>query len=335
MDFTLNDEQIQELTAKHAEEWEIEAAVKGMLKGYFRPEFLNRIDETIVFHPLGREQLTRIVDVQLENLRRRLMTRSLKLAVTDGAKTLLADEGYDPQFGARPLKRVIQQRVENPLAAKILRGEFAEGDTIRADVDAKRNDFVFEKGRELYGLYQARRAIRDAGLPIPNARRLEAPVHLPRLRVQGKEGDRLGQLLAHLGLLIGELDDVLRVGQRLAEGGGGWLANWGWRLASATETSVPSNRSSSIGGRGAWSSNPRFRRRLEECGLRPVGTSPDDRLVEFVELDGHPFWIGTQAHPEFKSRPDRPHPLFKDFVGASLVRAGTDLRVSEHQDADH
>ena len=67
--------------------------------------------------------------------------------------------------------------------------------------------------------------------------------------------------------------------------------------------------------------NPRFRRRLDECGLRAVGASPDDRLVEFVELDGHPFWIGTQAHPEFKSRPDRPHPLFQAFVAAALSRA--------------
>ncbi|MEA2844414.1 MAG: synthase, partial [Actinomycetota bacterium] len=67
--------------------------------------------------------------------------------------------------------------------------------------------------------------------------------------------------------------------------------------------------------------NPRYRRRLEEAGLRAVGTSPDERLVEFVELDGHPFWVGTQAHPEFKSRPDRPHPLFRAFVAAALARA--------------
>jgi CTP synthase len=67
--------------------------------------------------------------------------------------------------------------------------------------------------------------------------------------------------------------------------------------------------------------NPRYRRRLEDAGLLPVGTSPDDRLVEFVELAGHPFWIGTQAHPEFKSRPDRPHPLFVAFVAAALSRA--------------
>ncbi|MDQ4098431.1 MAG: CTP synthase, partial [Actinomycetota bacterium] len=66
--------------------------------------------------------------------------------------------------------------------------------------------------------------------------------------------------------------------------------------------------------------NPRYRRRLEDAGLKAVGTSPDDRLVEFVELEGHPFWIGTQAHPEFKSRPDRPHPLFRAFVGAALAR---------------
>ncbi len=67
--------------------------------------------------------------------------------------------------------------------------------------------------------------------------------------------------------------------------------------------------------------NPRYRRRLDDAGLRAVGASPDDRLVEFVELDGHPFWVGTQAHPEFKSRPDRPHPLFRQFVGAALARA--------------
>ncbi len=73
--------------------------------------------------------------------------------------------------------------------------------------------------------------------------------------------------------------------------------------------------------RHRYECNPRYRRRLEEAGLLPVGTSPDDRLVEFVELAGHPFWIGTQAHPEFKSRPDRPHPLFQAFVAAAMARA--------------
>ena len=67
--------------------------------------------------------------------------------------------------------------------------------------------------------------------------------------------------------------------------------------------------------------NPRYRRRIHDAGLAAVGTSPDDRLVEFVELAGHPFWVGTQAHPEFKSRPNRPHPLFSELLGASLERA--------------
>jgi CTP synthase len=67
--------------------------------------------------------------------------------------------------------------------------------------------------------------------------------------------------------------------------------------------------------------NPRYLTRMEDAGLRCSGTSPDNRLVEFLELDGHPFWIGTQAHPEFKSRPDRPHPLFRSFIGAALARA--------------
>src|SRR3954470_18332238 len=88
--------EIQKLTSQGAQEWEIEAAVKDLLKGQFRPEFLNRIDEVIVFHPLGKEQLTRIVDVQLEHLRRRLAGRNMKLVVSDAAKKLLADEGYDP-----------------------------------------------------------------------------------------------------------------------------------------------------------------------------------------------------------------------------------------------
>ena len=118
-----------------------------MLKDHFRPEFLNRVDEIIVFHPLGKEQLTRIVDVQLEQLRKRLATRNLKLQISDAAKKLLAEEGYDPTYGARPLRRVIQQRIENPLATRILKGEFTEGDTIRVDVDAARHDFTFAKGR--------------------------------------------------------------------------------------------------------------------------------------------------------------------------------------------
>jgi ATP-dependent Clp protease ATP-binding subunit ClpB len=149
MTSNLGSQAIQDLTAKGAAESEIDAAVRDLLKGAFRPEFLNRIDETIIFHPLSRQQLTRIVDVQLEHLRKRLAQRNIKLAVSDEAKRLLAEEGYDPTFGARPLKRVIQHRIENPLASRILRGEFAEGDTIRIDVDAARHDLVFDKAREV------------------------------------------------------------------------------------------------------------------------------------------------------------------------------------------
>jgi ATP-dependent Clp protease ATP-binding subunit ClpB len=148
MTSNIGSQQIQELTSKKAEEWEIEAAVMDMLKGHFRPEFLNRVDEVIVFHPLSKDQITRIVDIQLESLRKRLASRGIKLQISDAAKKLLADEGYDPAYGARPLKRVIQHRIENPLATRILKGEFGEGDTIRIDVDTGRHDFTFSKGRE-------------------------------------------------------------------------------------------------------------------------------------------------------------------------------------------
>jgi ATP-dependent Clp protease ATP-binding subunit ClpB len=149
MTSNLGSAQIQELSAKGAEEWEIEAAVKEMLKQHFRPEFLNRVDETIVFHPLGKDQLTRIVDVQLDNLRKRLASRNLKLHVTDEAEKLLAEEGYEPAYGARPLKRVIQQRIENPLAARLLKGEFGEGETIDVGVDSAKHDFTFGHGHEI------------------------------------------------------------------------------------------------------------------------------------------------------------------------------------------
>jgi len=138
--------EIQKLAGQEAPEWEMEVRIKELLKQFFRPEFLNRIDEVILFHALGKEHIRKIVDVQLAHLGKRLASRNLQLHLSDAAKKLLADEGYDPQFGARPLKRVIQQQIENPLATKILEGEFAEGDTIRADVDASRHTFSFAKG---------------------------------------------------------------------------------------------------------------------------------------------------------------------------------------------
>jgi len=143
--------EIQKLAGAEAPEWEVEASVKDLLKQHFRPEFLNRIDEVILFHSLGREQIARIVDVQLEHLRRRLAGRNLSLSVSDAARKLLAEEGYDPAYGARPLKRVIQQRLENPLASRILSGAFAEGEVVQVDVDPKRQEFTFEHAKQRAG----------------------------------------------------------------------------------------------------------------------------------------------------------------------------------------
>jgi ATP-dependent Clp protease ATP-binding subunit ClpB len=113
------------------------------LRDVFRPEFLNRIDEIVEFHPLSRDQLADIVELQLERLRARLAERGLSLELTDSAKEILAEAGWDPTYGARPLKRAIQRMVENPLALRLLEGEFEEGDTIR--VDARDGELVFEK----------------------------------------------------------------------------------------------------------------------------------------------------------------------------------------------
>jgi ATP-dependent Clp protease ATP-binding subunit ClpB len=140
--------EIQKLATKEAPEWEVEAAIKDLLKLNFRPEILNRIDETIIFHTLSREQLEKIVEVQLNHLRKRLATRNLKLEISPAARKLIGEEGYDPTYGARPLKRVIQQRIENPLAARILNGDFAEGQTIRVDADPAKHDFTFAVGEE-------------------------------------------------------------------------------------------------------------------------------------------------------------------------------------------
>jgi ATP-dependent Clp protease ATP-binding subunit ClpB len=135
--------QIQKLTEEAGADWEIEAHVKDALKDYFRPEFLNRIDEVIVFHMLTKEHLTKIIDIQLANLTKRLHDRQINVEIADGARTQIMEEGFDPVFGARPLKRTIQQRIENPLAQELLAGKFAEGDTIKIDADAQK--FIFEK----------------------------------------------------------------------------------------------------------------------------------------------------------------------------------------------
>ncbi|MFP5355936.1 MAG: ATP-dependent chaperone ClpB, partial [Gemmatimonadota bacterium] len=114
----------------------VETSVTAALRQQFKPEFLNRVDDIIVFRPLGREQIGHIVELQLGRLRQLLAERKITLELSDEAKTLVANEGYDPAFGARPLKRAIQRLLQNPLALSILEGKFSDGDTIRADVGA-------------------------------------------------------------------------------------------------------------------------------------------------------------------------------------------------------
>jgi ATP-dependent Clp protease ATP-binding subunit ClpB len=109
--------------------------VMDALRRTFRPEFLNRIDEIVTFHGLTRDDIRRIVDIQLGDLRARLAERKISLSLTDGAAELLAERGYDPAFGARPLKRLIQRTIENPLAVDVLAGRFREGDHVTVEPD--------------------------------------------------------------------------------------------------------------------------------------------------------------------------------------------------------
>jgi len=113
------------------------------LRDVFRPEFLNRIDEIVEFHPLSREQIADIVELQLRRLRERLAERGLSLELTEDAKEAIAEAGWDPTYGARPLKRALQRMIENPLALRLLEGDFTEGDTVL--VDARDGELVFEK----------------------------------------------------------------------------------------------------------------------------------------------------------------------------------------------
>jgi ATP-dependent Clp protease ATP-binding subunit ClpB len=109
--------------------------VLGVLRQQFRPEFLNRIDDIVVFHSLSREDLTHIVDIQLERLRARLQERRIELELTAAAKQHLALIGYDPSYGARPLKRAIQRELETPLGRALLRGDIKDGQKVIADLD--------------------------------------------------------------------------------------------------------------------------------------------------------------------------------------------------------
>ncbi|MGH7475538.1 MAG: ATP-dependent chaperone ClpB [Longimicrobiales bacterium] len=134
------------LERSRASGWaEVEALVLEEMRRHFRPEFLNRVDDVIVFRPLGTEQLAQIVELQLRRVEQLLAERELRLEVTPEAKQLIAEEGYEPAFGARPLKRAIQRLIQNPLALRILEGEFEDGDTIVVDRDTDTAHLVFRK----------------------------------------------------------------------------------------------------------------------------------------------------------------------------------------------
>ena len=129
--------QILEAQQKGLPYEEVRTVVMNELRGHFRPEFLNRVDETVVFHPLEADQLTKIVEIQLERLRARLAERRITLSVSHAALRHLGERGYDPVYGARPLKRLIQQELETPIARQLVKGELRDGDTATVDVKNK------------------------------------------------------------------------------------------------------------------------------------------------------------------------------------------------------
>jgi ATP-dependent Clp protease ATP-binding subunit ClpB len=123
----------------------------GALQTHFKPEFLNRVDDIILFNPLGKEQLTRIIDLRLEDLRRLLAERKISLELTDAAKELLFTEGYDVNYGARPLKRAIQRLIQDPLALKILDGEVLHGDHVIVEADSRERRMIFRVSHRVSG----------------------------------------------------------------------------------------------------------------------------------------------------------------------------------------
>jgi ATP-dependent Clp protease ATP-binding subunit ClpB len=146
MTSNVGSQMIQEIAREGGSEEEMRTAVKEALESRFLPEFLNRIDEVIIFHPLDRQQIRKIVDLQIERLQKQLQQLNVQLEVTEEAKNEIATRGYDLTYGARPLKRVIQQQVQNPLANEILRGQFPSGSVIR--IDFRDGEFTFERADE-------------------------------------------------------------------------------------------------------------------------------------------------------------------------------------------
>jgi len=165
MTSNVGSQRILEFGQDQAESWrEIETEVLQALREVFKPEFLNRVDDIVVFHPLGRDELDFIVDIQLGHLRKLLAERKLSLRLTDAARQRLADEGYDPVFGARPLKRAVQRLLQNPLAMAVLEGRFKDGDVIVADTEAGDAALTFAIGDQIDAAAQA--AFEAGGTPV-------------------------------------------------------------------------------------------------------------------------------------------------------------------------
>jgi ATP-dependent Clp protease ATP-binding subunit ClpB len=142
MTSNIGSQMIQEITREGGSEEEVRTAIKEALQERFLPEFLNRVDETIIFRPLKEKQIRLIVEIQIDRLMQQLQQAGLALDVTESAIDEIARRGYDPTFGARPLKRIIQQQVQNPLATEILKGSFPEGSLVR--IDFRDGEFTFE-----------------------------------------------------------------------------------------------------------------------------------------------------------------------------------------------
>jgi ATP-dependent Clp protease ATP-binding subunit ClpB len=143
MTSNLGSQMIQELAGDSEEDYmKMKAAVMGVVQAHFRPEFINRLDEMVVFHPLGKAQIRDIARIQTAYLAKRLAERQLRIEISDSALELLGNVGFDPVYGARPLKRAIQQQLENPLATRILSGEFVPGDCIGVEADHGRLVFT-------------------------------------------------------------------------------------------------------------------------------------------------------------------------------------------------
>jgi ATP-dependent Clp protease ATP-binding subunit ClpB len=142
MTSNLGSHRIQQMTDDGSEQALIKMAVLAEVKTSFRPEFVNRIDEIVVFQPLARAQIASIAKIQLKALEGRLAKLEIKLVVSDAALKIVAEAGFDPVYGARPLKRALQQQVENPLAKEILGGKFVAGDTIKVGASGGQLNFA-------------------------------------------------------------------------------------------------------------------------------------------------------------------------------------------------